>query len=65
MISLPVTPTIQFSNHLLNRFKQIYELKDLIPVTFLQPLRFIKGGKARKKSIIKKSDFLKFIENER
>jgi hypothetical protein len=32
-----VTPTIQFSNHLLERFKKIYELKAVISVQMLQP----------------------------
>ena len=32
-----VTPTGQFSNHLLERFKKIYELKAVIPVIMLQP----------------------------
>jgi hypothetical protein len=31
-----VTPTGQFSNHLLERFKKIYELKAVIPVQMLQ-----------------------------
>jgi len=32
-----VTPSGQFSNHLLERFKKIYELKAVIPVQMLQP----------------------------
>lgn len=32
-----VTPTGQFSNHLLERFRKIYELKAVIPVQMLQP----------------------------
>jgi hypothetical protein len=35
-ISFFVTPTGQFSNHLLERFKKIYELKAVIPVQMLQ-----------------------------
>jgi hypothetical protein len=31
-----VTPPGQFSNHLLERFKKIYELKAVIPVQMLQ-----------------------------
>jgi len=30
-------PTGQFSNHLLERFRKIYELKAVIPVQMLQP----------------------------
>lgn len=32
-----VTPTGQFLNHLLERFRKIYELKAVIPVQMLQP----------------------------
>lgn len=35
--SCVVTPTGQFSNHLLERFRKIYELKAVIPVQMLQP----------------------------
>jgi hypothetical protein len=32
-----VTPTIQFSNQLLEKFRKIYGLKAVIPVQMLQP----------------------------
>ena len=35
--SFVVTPTIQFSNQLLEKFKKIYELKAVMPVQMLQP----------------------------
>ena len=35
--SCVVTPTGQFSNQLLERFRKIYELKAVMPVQMLQP----------------------------
>jgi hypothetical protein len=32
-----VTPIVQFSNHLMMKFKEIYDLKALIPVKTLNP----------------------------
>jgi hypothetical protein len=32
-----VTPIVQFSNQLMEKFKKIYELKAVIPVVRLQP----------------------------
>jgi hypothetical protein len=32
-----VTPIVQFSNQLIEKFKKIYELKGIIPVKLLEP----------------------------
>ena len=37
---LSVTPTIQFSNHLVVAFKKIYELKGVIPVKMIDPVNY-------------------------
>ncbi len=37
VVKLCVTHTGQFSNHLLEQFRKIYELKAVIPVQMLQP----------------------------
>jgi len=34
-----VTPSGQFSNQLLERFKKIYELKAVMPVQMVQPIK--------------------------
>ncbi len=40
-----VTPTIQFSNQLMEKFKKIYQLKAIIPVRMVEPARL--PGKLR------------------
>ena len=36
-LSLMVTPTVRLSNQLMESFKRIYDLKDVVPVRLLQP----------------------------
>lgn len=35
--SILVTPTVRLSNQLMESFKRIYDLKDVVPVRLLQP----------------------------
>jgi len=40
-----VTPIVQFSNQLIEKFRKIYELKAVIPVKLLEPAVLPKGLK--------------------
>ena len=41
-----MTPEVQFSNQLIEKFKKIYELKGVVPVIMLEPAKIPKRLKA-------------------